>query len=133
MTQKMQLIKSLDTIRNRVNYFKQEIELILATLDYIEDSILDNRIRNEDGESAFPLERPKTCTPIIVESHWKNSKGEDQSSIHEQQYCPTEDYVEIYKPLHKIPGHSLPKEELEKYIYPTSDMLSSLDEGKQVI
>jgi len=82
--EKIQLIKSLDSIRKRIIEFQNESLLILGTLDFIECE-LNARVRNEDGESAFPLEFPKTCTPIIHES--KNSKGEIQ--IAELEYCPT--------------------------------------------
>ena len=67
MTQREHLKNPLDSIRRRLNEFEKEINLILATIDYIEKE-LNDRVRNEDGESAFPLERPKTCVPILNES-----------------------------------------------------------------
>ena len=115
---KVQIIKSLRSIRNRINDFEHKIKLINATIDYIEDSIYD-RIRNEDGESVFPLERPKTCTTIIKE----NINGKTEKL----EICPTDilQGIKTRNPLTKQFGDL--NEELFAETHPHPEKLMSVE------
>lgn len=67
----------------------EEVNNIFNSLEPI---ISIERVRNENGESAFPLERPKTCTPIINLSEKIKGVIDDGmlKGSSEFQYCPTD-------------------------------------------
>jgi len=76
MINNKEYVKKLLTDLEEINHSFSKKIFEIQRIIYSEE-----RIRNEDGESAFPLERPKTCTPIVSQS--------SDGSVSEFEYCPS--------------------------------------------